>query len=95
MKVVPLNDKVLIKRLEAEERTSGGILLPNTAQEKPRQGEVLAVGEGRRLESGNRAAVAVKAGDRVLFSSYAGTEIKIDGQEYLLMNEDDILAVVS
>lgn len=95
MKVVPLNDKVLIKRLEAEERTSGGILLPSTAQEKPRQGEVLAVGEGRRLESGNRAAVAVKAGDRVLFSSYAGTEIKIDGQEYLLMNEDDILAVVS
>jgi chaperonin GroES len=95
MKVVPLNDKVLVKRLEAEEKTSGGIVLPDTAREKPRQGKVLAVGEGRRLENGSRAPFQVKVNDRVLFTSYAGTEIKVDGEDYLLMSEDDILGVVS
>lgn len=95
MKVVPLNDKALVKRLEAEEKTSGGIVLPDTAREKPRQGKVLAVGEGRRLEDGSRAPFQVKVNDRVLFTSYAGTEITVDGEEYLLMSEDDILGVMS
>jgi len=95
MKVVPLNDKVLVKRLEAEEKTSGGIVLPDTAREKPRQGKVLAVGEGRRLDNGSRAPSQVKVNDRVLFTSYAGNEITVDGEEYLLMSEDDILGVVS
>jgi chaperonin GroES len=94
MKVVPLNDKVLVKRLEAEEKTSGGILLPDTAREKPRQGKVLAVGEGKRLENGSRAPFQVQIDDRVLFSSWAGNEVTIDGEEYLLMTEDDILAVL-
>jgi chaperonin GroES len=95
MKVVPLNDKVLVKRLEAEEKTSGGIVLPDTAREKPRQGKVLAVGEGKRLENGSRAPFQVKVNDRVLFTSYAGNEITVDGEEYLLMSEDDVLGVVS
>jgi chaperonin GroES len=94
MKVVPLNDKVLVKRLEAEEKTVGGILLPDTAKEKPRQGKVLSVGEGRRLEDGTRAPLQVKVGDQVLFSSYAGNEVTVDGEEYLLMSEEDILAIV-
>jgi len=95
MKVVPLNDKVLVKRLEAEEKTAGGIVLPDTAREKPRQGKVLAVGEGKRLDDGRRAPFQVKVNDRVLFTSYAGNEITVDGEEYLLMSEDDILGVVS
>lgn len=95
MKVVPLNDKVLIKRVEAEEKTAGGIVLPDTAKEKPKQGTVLAIGEGRRLENGSRAPFQIKVGDRVLFTSYAGNEVKIDGEELLLMTEDDILAVVA
>lgn len=94
MKVVPLNDKVLVKRLEAEEKTSGGILLPDSAKEKPKQGKILAIGEGRRLDNGDRAAFQVKVGDTVLFTSYAGTEVKIDGDELMLMTEDDILAIV-
>ena len=94
MKVIPLNDKLLVKRLESEEKTSGGILLPDTAREKPRQGQILAVGEGRLLESGARAPVPVKVGDKVLFTSYGGTEIKIEGEEYLLLSEDDVLAIV-
>jgi len=94
MKVVPLNDKVLVKRLDPEERTAGGILLPDAAREKPRQGKVLAVGEGPRLDSGARAALQVKVGDKVLFTSYGGTEIKVEGEEYLLMSEEDILAIV-
>ena len=94
MKVVPLNDKVLVKRLEAEDKTAGGILLPDTAKEKPKQGKVLSVGDGKLLENGKRATFQVKEGDRVLFTSYAGTEVNIDGKEYLIMNEDDILAVV-
>jgi chaperonin GroES len=94
MKVVPLNDKIVVKRLEAEERTTGGILLPDSAKEKPKQGRILSIGDGKLLDSGKRAPFQVKEGDRVLFSSYAGHEVTIDGEEYLIMTEDDILAVV-
>ncbi len=94
MKVVPLNDKIVVKRLEAEEKTAGGIVLPDSATEKPKQGKVLSIGEGKLLDSGKRAAFQVKEGDRVLFTSYAGSEVNIDGEEYLIMTEDDILAVV-
>jgi chaperonin GroES len=94
MKVVPLNDKIVVKRLEAEEKTAGGILLPDTAKEKPKQGRVLSLGEGKRLDNGKRAPFQVKEGDRVLFTSYAGSEVTIDGQEHLIMTEDDILAVI-
>jgi chaperonin GroES len=94
MKVVPLNDKILVKRLEAESKTAGGIVLPDSAKEKPRQGTILSLGEGKRLESGARAPFQVKVNDRVLFSSYAGNEINVNGEEYLIMTEDDILAVV-
>lgn len=94
MKVVPLNDKLVVKRIEAEEKTAGGIVLPDTAREKPKQGKVLSVGDGKLLEDGKRAAFQVKEGDRVLFSSWAGSEVQVDGDEYLIMTEDDILAVV-
>ncbi len=90
----PLGEKVLIKRLEAEEKTKGGIVLPDTAKEKPQKGTVIAVGDGRLLKDGKRAEFQVAKGDTVLFASYAGTEIKVDGQEYMLMDESDILAVV-
>jgi chaperonin GroES len=90
----PLNDKVLVKRLEAEDVTAGGIVLPDTAKEKPKEGKILALGDGKLLEDGTRALFQVKVGDRVLFTSYAGTEIKIDGEEHLIMSEDDILAVI-
>lgn len=94
LKIRPLGDKVLVKRVEAEEKTAGGIVLPDTAREKPRRGTVEAVGEGRLLDSGERSKLQVKKGDVVLFTSYGGTEIKIDGQEYLIMGEEDILAVM-
>jgi chaperonin GroES len=94
MKVVPLNDKVLIKRLEAEDKTAGGIILPDSAKEKPKQGKILAVGAGKRLDDGKLAPFQVKVGDTVLFTSYAGNEVKIDGDELMLMSEDDILAIV-
>src|SRR5260221_6816316 len=94
MKVIPLNDKILVKRVEAEDKTAGGILLPDTAKEKPRQGKVLSLGDGKLLENGKRAAFQVKEGDRVLFSSYAGNEVEVDRDEYLIMSEDDILAVM-
>src|SRR5213080_5013715 len=94
MKVVPLNDKIVVKRLEAEDRTAGGIVLPDSAKEKPRQGKVLSLGDGKLLETGKRASFQVKEGDKVLFTSYAGNEVNIDGDEYLIMTEDDILAVV-
>lgn len=94
MKVVPLNDKIVVKRLEAEDKTAGGIVLPDTAKEKPKQGRVLSLGDGKLLESGKRASFQVKEGDRVLFTSYAGNEVNLDGDEYLIMTEDDILAVV-
>ena len=95
MKVVPLNDKVLVKRLDAEEKSSGGILLPDSAREKPRMGKVIAVGSGKALEGGKRAGSQVKVGDKVLFTSWAGNEIKVDNEEFLLMGEDDILGVLS
>jgi len=94
MKVVPLNDKLVVKRLEADDKTAGGILLPDTAKEKPRQGKVLSVGDGKLLDTGKRAAFQVKEGDKVLFTSYAGNEVTIDGEELLIMSEDDVLAVV-
>ncbi len=92
--VRPLGEKVLLKRLEAEERTKGGIVLPDTAKEKPQKGIILAVGDGRLLKDGKRAPFQVSKGDKVLFSSYAGSEIKIDGEEYMLMDETDILAIL-
>ena len=93
-KIKPLGDKVLVKRLEAEEKTPGGIVLPDTAKEKPKQGKVIALGDGKQLESGEKAEFQVKVGDVVLFGSFAGTEVTVDGEEYLLMSEDDILATV-
>jgi chaperonin GroES len=93
-KLRPLGDKILVKRVEAETKTKSGIVLPDTAKEKPKRGKVLAIGDGRRLDNGERAPFTVKKGDEVLFTSYAGTEIKIDGEEVLIMSEDDVLAVV-
>jgi chaperonin GroES len=93
-KLRPLGDKILVKRLEAESKTKSGIVLPDTAKEKPKRGTILALGEGKRLENGERAKFNVKKGDQVIFTSYAGTEIKIDGEELMIMSEDDILAVV-
>ena len=90
----PLNDRVIVKAITAEETTRGGIVLPDTAKEKPKQGKVLSIGDGKLLDNGKRAALQVKEGDRVLFSSYAGNEVTVDGEEYLIMSEDDILAVV-
>ena len=94
MKIVPLGDKIVVRRLDAHEKTEGGIFLPSSAQEKPQQGRVLSVGEGRLLPNGERSAPQVSEGDRVLFSSYAGTEVAIDGSELLIMREEDVLAVV-
>ncbi len=94
MPVRPLGDKIVVKRVEAEEKTKGGIVLPDTAKEKPKEGIVVAVGSGKLLDNGQRAEIQVKEKDRVIFTSYAGTEVKIGGEEYLIMNEDDILAVV-
>ncbi len=94
-KVRPLGEKVLIKRMEAETTTKGGIVLPDTAREKPQKGEVLAVGDGKLLDDGSRGGFTVSVGDKVLFASYAGTEIKIDGEELMLMDESDILAILS
>jgi len=94
MKIRPLSDKVLVERVEAEAKTAGGIVLPDTAKEKPQKGKIIAVGEGKRLEDGTRQQVQVKKGDLVLFTSYAGTEIKIDGKEYMIMDESDIMAVI-
>ncbi|MEQ8768486.1 MAG: co-chaperone GroES [Planctomycetota bacterium] len=93
-RIRPLNDKILVKRVEAEEKTKGGIVLPDTAKEKPKEGVVIALGDGKVLESGERAAFQLKEKDRVIFSSYAGTEIKVDGEEFLIMSEDDILAIL-
>ncbi|MBN9519295.1 co-chaperone GroES [bacterium] len=94
MKIVPLNDKIVVERVEADEKTAGGIILPDTAKEKPKQGKVISLGDGKLLDDGKRAEFQVKAGDRVLFSSYAGNEVTVDGKEYLVMTEDDVLAVV-
>jgi chaperonin GroES len=94
MKIRPLADKVLVQRLEAENKTAGGIVLPDTAKERPQRGKIVSVGEGKVLDDGKRRKMQVKKGDIVLFTSYAGTEIKIDGKEYLIMDESDIMAVV-
>ncbi len=94
MKLRPLNDRVVVKRLEEETKTAGGIIIPDTAKEKPIQGEVLAVGNGKVMEDGSRRPLDVKAGDRVLFGKYAGTDIKVEGEELLIMREDDILAII-
>jgi chaperonin GroES len=94
MAITPLGDRVVVKRLEAQERTKGGVYLPDTAKEKPQEGKVVAVGSGRLLDSGERAKPQVKKGDRVIFASYGGTEVTVDGEELLIMNEEDILAVV-
>lgn len=95
MQVRPLHDRVLVKRFNEEERSKGGIIIPDTAKEKPIQGEVIAVGQGRVTEDGKVRPLDVKKGDRVLFGKYAGTEIKIDGEEYLMMREEDILGVLN
>lgn len=94
LNIRPLGDKVIIKRVEAEERTAGGIVLPDSAKEKPKRGIVLAVGTGRLLDDGTRSPMQVKKNDEVLFTSYAGTEIKVDGDELMIMDENDILGVV-
>jgi chaperonin GroES len=95
MKITPLNDRILVKRVEEEQKTTGGIIIPDTAKEKPQEGQVVAVGPGKRGEDGNRIAPAVKAGDRILFGKYAGSEVKIDGDEHVFMREDDILGILS
>ncbi|MBA4418427.1 MAG: co-chaperone GroES [Syntrophus sp. (in: bacteria)] len=94
MKVKPLQDRILIKRIAEEEKTKGGIIIPDAAKEKPQEGMVVAVGDGKVLESGQRVAPQVKAGDKILFGKYSGTEIKVDGEEHLILREDDVLAVV-
>jgi chaperonin GroES len=94
MKIRPLADRVLVQRLEAETKTSGGIVLPDTAKEKPQRGKVVAVGSGKVLDDGTVRKMQVKKGDTVLFTSYAGTDVKIDGKEHLIMSESDILAVI-
>jgi len=94
MRVRPLDDRVLVKPIEAEDKTAGGIVLPDTAKEKSQRGEVVAVGAGKLLDTGERAALAVKKGDRVVFGKYAGTEIKIDGAQHQIMRENEILAVL-
>lgn len=94
MKIRPLADKVLVERIEAEAKTAGGIVLPDTAKEKPQRGKVIAVGDGKVLDDGSRKQLQIKKGDQVLFTSYAGTDIKIDGKEYLIMDESDIMAVI-
>lgn len=94
MKIRPLGDKVLVERMEAENKTAGGIVLPDTAKEKPQRGKVISVGEGKLLDDGTRSKMQVKKGDVVLFTSYAGSEFKVDGKEYLVMDETDILAII-
>ena len=90
----PLQDRILVERIEAEDKTAGGIIIPDTAKEKPQQGKVVAVGKGKRLENGTIQPLDVKVNDRILFSKYGGTEVKIDGTEYLIMREEDILGVI-
>ena len=90
----PLADRIILQRAEAEEMTAGGILLPESAKDKPKEGKVIACGDGKILDDGSRLAMNVKVGDRVLFSSYAGTEVKVSGEDYLIMNESDVLAII-
>jgi chaperonin GroES len=94
MKIRPLGDRILLKRLQEEEKSKGGIIIPDTAKEKPQEGKVIAVGKGKVLEDGKVMPLEVKAGDRVLFGKYAGTEVKIEGEEHLIVREDDILGII-
>jgi chaperonin GroES len=94
MKIRPLHDRLIVKRLEEEEKTKGGIIIPDTAKEKPIEGKVIAVGEGRIKKDGKKIPMEVKKGDRILFAKYAGTEVKIDGEEHLMMKEDDVVAII-
>ena len=94
MKIRPLQDRVIVERVEEEERTKSGIIIPDTAKEKPQEGKVIAVGQGKRTEEGKLLPVSVKAGDRILFGKYSGTEVKLNGNEYLIMREEDILGIV-
>jgi chaperonin GroES len=94
MNIRPLNDRILVKRLEEEEKTSGGIIIPDSAKEKPAEGKVVAVGPGKRNDAGERIIPDIKEGDRVLFSKYGGTDVKLNGEQYLIMREDDILGVI-
>lgn len=94
MKIKPLQDRLVVKRIEEEEKTKGGIIIPDSAKEKPQEGRVVAVGDGKMLESGQKAPLTVKVGDKILFGKYSGTEIKIDGEEHLILREDDVLAIV-
>jgi chaperonin GroES len=94
MNVRPLHDRLIVRRIEEKETVKGGIIIPDTAKEKPQEGEVIAVGNGKLLENGNKVPLDVKAGDRILFGKYSGTDIKIDGQEYLILREDEVLAIV-
>jgi chaperonin GroES len=94
MNVRPLHDRLIVRRIEEKETVKGGIIIPDTAKEKPQEGEVIAVGNGKLLENGTKVPLDVKAGDRILFGKYSGTDIRIDGQEYLILREDEVLAVV-
>ena len=94
MKVKPIGDRILVKRIKAEEKTAGGIVGPDTAKEKPKEGKIISLGTGKALDDGKKSEFIVKKGDRILFESYAGTEVKIDSEEYLLMKEDDVLGIV-
>jgi len=95
MKIKPLHDKILIKRVNEEDKTKGGIIIPDTAKEKPMEGKVIAVGTGKVLKDGSKRPLVVKEGDRILFAKYAGTEIKIDGEEHIIMSEEEVLGVVT
>lgn len=95
MEFRPLHDRVLVRRVESEEKTAGGLIIPETAKEKPQEGEVVSVGAGARDDSGNRVELDVKAGDRILFGKWSGTEVKVDGQELLIMKESDIMGVLT
>jgi chaperonin GroES len=94
MTIKPLHDRILVKRIETQEEVRGGIVIPDTAKEKPQEGEVIAVGDGKILDSGQKLNMAVKAGDRILFGKYSGSEVKVDGQEFLIMREDDVLGIL-
>jgi len=94
MKIKPLQDRILVKRIEEEEKTKGGIIIPDAAKEKPQEGKVVAVGDGKVLDNGTKAPLTVKVGDKILFGKYSGSEIKVDGEEHLIMREDDVLGIV-
>jgi chaperonin GroES len=94
MKIKPLQDRILVKRIEEEEKTKGGIIIPDAAKEKPQEGKVVAVGDGKVLDNGQKLTLSVKVGDKILFGKYSGTEIKVDGEEHLIMREDDVLGIV-